>query len=65
MFLLEKHQIGFNGLCLEGDKEMKIYYHYFEDKKYNCWLRGRYERFLGQETKKIKLFKIITVYKKE
>lgn len=42
---------------------MKIYYHYFKDKKYNGWFKLPYKRFLGNEVKKIKIFKLFTIYK--
>ena len=42
---------------------MKIYYHYFEDKKYNGWFKGTYKKFLGHIVIKIKIFKLFTIYK--
>lgn len=41
----------------------KIYYHYFEDPKYNGWFRSKYERFLGSKVIKIKLFRLLTIFK--
>lgn len=41
----------------------KIYYHYFENPKYNGWFRGKYKTFLGHKVIKIKLFRLFTIYK--
>lgn len=43
---------------------MKIYYHYFEDKRLNGFLRGKYVTFLGNKVLKIKLFRLFTIYEK-
>lgn len=42
---------------------MKIYYHYFEDKKYNGWFREKYKSFLGHTVIKIKIFRLFTIYR--
>ena len=43
---------------------IKIYYHYFEDPKYNGWFRGKYKSFLGKKVIKIKLFGLFTIFKR-
>ena len=41
---------------------MKIYYHYFENKKYNGWYRLAYKNFLGHKVVKIKFLRLFTIY---
>ncbi len=41
---------------------MKIYYHYFEEKRLNGWYRLPYKTFLSVKTLKIKLFGLFTIY---
>ena len=44
---------------------IKKYYHYFEDPKYNGWFRLKYRKFMGHQVTKIKLFNLITIYRKK